>query len=249
MPHHFQGFHWFNPSSISYHIWQSEQSYEHIHPSILKRRRNPSVGTIQSGCWRPSDQSAVKSAAQFCWQVTLMFHFSWPHLLTSWYRGNIVLHQDIIETLGHFFFGEGGGADPVDGQQFVAYGLDWGKQFWFNVGHVCPGISRQRQKKTLVEALKCKLEGRIWFKDVNSLSRVFRGEETTPWFALGSGAVGGSIGCVDICGSWGSEDFGDCCLAGQRNADGRNLGERSHWVNWGRCGDWTGGTKKHWATV
>ena len=108
MPHHFQGFHWFNPSSISYHIWQSEQSYEHIHPSILKRRRNPSVGTIQSGCWRPSDQSAVKSAAQFCWQVTLMFHFSWPHLLTSWYRGNIVLHQDIIETLGHFFFGEGG---------------------------------------------------------------------------------------------------------------------------------------------
>lgn len=72
MPHHFQGFHWFNPSSISYIlIWQSEQSYEHI----------------QSGCWRPSDQSAVKSAAQFCWQVTLMFHFWWPHLLTSWYRG------------------------------------------------------------------------------------------------------------------------------------------------------------------
>ena len=123
MPHHFQGFHWFNPSSISYiHIWQSEQSFEHIHPSILKRRRNPSVGTIQSGCWRPSDQSAVKSAAQFCWQVTLMFHFSWPHLLTSWYRGNIVLHQDIIETLGHFFFLGGGRADPVDGQHFLPMG-------------------------------------------------------------------------------------------------------------------------------
>ena len=29
--------------------------------------------------------------------------------------------------------------------------------------------------------------------------------------------------------------LGDCWVfspAGQRNADGRNLGERSHWVNW-----------------
>ena len=52
--------------------------------------------------------------------------------------------------------------------------------------------------KKMVEALKCKLQ------DVNSLSSVFRGEETTPWFALGSGArFGGFFGYVicDICGS------------------------------------------------
>ena len=91
-----------------------------------------------------------------------MFSFSWPQLLTTSYRGNIVLLQDIIETLGHCFFCGGGRADPVGGQQFLPMGWTQGRISGYTLvtSPQMVGISCQNQKP-LVEALKCKLESQI----------------------------------------------------------------------------------------